>query len=150
MVALQGSQAALQAQGELLKGQQESNQVRQALMRTLAAQNARYAGAGLALDDGTPATIADETQRQAEIELGLIDTNARIAAADRRMQQNGFIAQAYDLRERADSTMTTAGQRADLTLFDIADRTFQRLPGFTGRANPAPADPFAARDATGI
>lgn len=133
-------QALLQAQSALLTGQTQSNQVRQALMRTLAAQNARYAGAGIALDEGTPASVAEDSERQAEIELGLIETNAKLAAADRRMQAGAFGLNSVEYSRRAGDGQRTAASAFGTSIFDAADRGWQRMPGWstTSARNPAP------------
>lgn len=112
----------LAAQGELLRGQSEANQVRSALLRTLAAQNARAAGAGLALDDGVTATLADEAERQAEIELGIRRGNTLTAFGDRAMGADA-------LRDRADSSELGGLVRGGIGIFDAADRWYSRQGG---------------------
>jgi hypothetical protein len=128
---LRAQQAELQARGALLTGRSDAVRVRDALLRTLAAQNARYAGAGLALDEGTPATVADDSREQAEIELGIIGDNAQIAAADRRMQAASFNLNATEYDRRGRDVMRSAGGNLHLSIFDVADRLVQRLPGTT-------------------
>jgi hypothetical protein len=122
-------QAEFAAGQEALRGRAAAVQVRQSLARTLATQNARYAAAGIALDDGTPATVADATRLEADRQLTVSDANATIRAEDQRLRAGQLRGQATLLNDRADGAVTTGWLTAGASLFDLADRGGARTPG---------------------
>ena len=129
----QARQSDFQARQEELRGREQANQVQSALQRVRAAQNARYAAAGVLLDDGTPETVAAATEAEAERQTTIVRSNATIAAEDRRIR-SGM------LNDTADATMTNAWWQGGMSLFDLVDRNLQRMPGTTTwRAAAAPA-----------
>jgi hypothetical protein len=128
--ASQAAQADFAARQEVLRGQAQANQVRQALLQTLAAQNARYSAAGLALE-GTPETVANETIAQAERELGMATTNATIRSEQSRMQASLLRDSADWTRQGASFTETAGAIGAGVNLFDRVDRITSRRSGTT-------------------
>lgn len=118
----QAGQQELQARQELIRGQQQSNELRDRLLRTLAAQNARFAAAGISIDSGTPMTLAEEAQRQANVELGLVSGNSASRSAQAMMQ-------AGLLSEAADFTQAGGLVSGGINLLDTYDRWQRRQPG---------------------
>lgn len=130
-------QSELAARQEELRGREQANQVREALLRTIATQRATYAAAGLEPDEGTPLTVADETRRQAERELEIAGGNTQARAAATRLdgvtRARGLFTEAGQLRQRGDAAITAGYSRAGATIFDYADRAFARSPGTVTR-----------------
>lgn len=118
---VQANQQEVAAQQEELRGQESANQVREALLRTIATQRAQYAAAGIALDEGTPQTVEDATRREAERELAIQRGNTAFAAGNSRLN-------AQLLRDRAASIQGTSNISAGLSLFEAVDRLSQRMP----------------------
>lgn len=85
MLQLSAESNLVTAQMQRQQGEIEANRIRDQLMKTLAAQTARYAAAGIVLDGGTPATVAEETTRQADRETEIARTGAAFRSA-----QTGF------------------------------------------------------------
>jgi hypothetical protein len=133
------AQADFAAGQEELRGRAAALGVRQALAQTLAAQNARYAAAGVALDGGTPETVADATTAEADRQLAIGGANAVIRAEDQWLRGGQLRQQARLLGDRADSTMTAGWLGAGGSLFDLFDRTGARLPGTVRRTAAAAA-----------
>lgn len=115
---LQDMQAGLQdneatglgyaAQAEALRGRQEANQVREALLRTLASNTARFGAAGIMLGEGSVQTVEDDARRAAEVELSIGGANSAQRAAALRIQQAGTQAQAIATRMGAGTTRANA------------------------------------------
>lgn len=122
-------QQELVARQEELRGQQQANQVRENMLRTLAAQNARYAAAGAVLGDGSPETVADDTRREAELQLAIGGSNATARAAAARSGAASQRIQASLLADRGEGAQTAAVFSAGASLFDLVDRGAQRQPG---------------------
>jgi len=118
----QAAAAEFNARQELIRGQQQSSQLRESLLRTLASQRSRYAASGLAIDQGTPAQLQDLTAEQAERELAIAGSNATIRSEQQRMQ-------ASLLEDGADWTSTAGYVRGGVNLFEAYDRYSQRRPG---------------------
>jgi hypothetical protein len=131
---VQANQAMIQARAERLRGEQQGNQVRQALLRTLAAQNARYAAAGLS-GLGSAEALEMETRAQANAELNALSGSANLAGLAAE-------AEAAGLRSSARTTRTFGAARAALSIFDAADRLGARQPG-------VPTTPAYQRGPTG-
>lgn len=72
------------ARQELLRGQQESNTIRENLLRTLAAQNAAYGAAGIDVGAGTPVDVQQDAMAQADRELDTSRANTLLRAYSRR------------------------------------------------------------------
>jgi hypothetical protein len=121
-LGMQANQQDLLAQQEQLRGQEQSNQVREALLRTLATQRAQYAAAGIALDEGTPETVAEASRYEAERELAIGRGNTAIAVSNARTN-------AQLLRDRASAGLRSSGLSAGVSLFDTVDRLGARTPG---------------------
>lgn len=83
MLRTEAAWSEFQAGQEALRGEQEANRVREALLRTLASNNAARAAAGLDIA-GTPLTVDEEVTRQAERELRVVAGNAAIREAEAR------------------------------------------------------------------
>lgn len=131
---VQAQQQDLLVKQEELRGREQANQVREALLRTLATQRAQYAAAGIALDGGTPQTVADASAYEAERELA-------IAAGNTASRAGAGALNARLLRERATSTSRAGIISGGLSLFDAADRLSSGVAGWpraerTGVAGP--------------
>jgi hypothetical protein len=118
----QARQADFAAEGERIKGQEQGNQLRDNLLRTLAAQRSRYAASGLLADEGTALTLQEQTAARAERELTIQDSNSII----RSEQQRG---QASLLDDSADFTATAGYVRGGINLFEAAGNAYARSPG---------------------
>jgi len=93
------------AEMELVKGQQQANQIRENMLKTMASQNARYASAGIVLDSGTPATLSEVTQAEADRETAVVTTNAGMRAASQRIVALNQEGRANLLEDSADWTL---------------------------------------------
>lgn len=120
----QARQADFSARQEAIRGQEQSNQLREQLLRTLAAQRSRYAASGLVADDGSALSLQEQTAARAERELTVQGTNTTIRSEQTR-------AQASLLDDSADWTRTAATVNAGVNLFDTFSRTASRMPGTT-------------------
>jgi hypothetical protein len=118
----QAAQADFAAEGERIKGVEQGNQLRDNLLRTLAAQRSRYAASGLLADEGTAMTLQEQTAARAERELTIQDANATIRSEQGR-------AQASLLDDSADWTATAGYARGGINLFETAGRAYERWPG---------------------
>lgn len=83
LLASQAEWSRFQAGQEVLRGEQEANRVREALIRTLAANNAARGAAGIDLS-GSPETLDLALAEQAERELAVLRDNAALRAAQSR------------------------------------------------------------------
>ncbi|MBR0653293.1 hypothetical protein GXW78_26810 [Roseomonas terrae] len=107
----QARQAEFDAESERIRGQVQSNQLRESLLRTLSAQRSRYAASGLIADEGSGLTLQEETAALADRELTMQTGNTTI----RREQRRG---QASLLNDSADWTETAGYARAGINLFE--------------------------------
>ncbi len=82
----QAAYSRMQARQALLQGMKQENDIREAMLRSLAANAARFGAAGLDIGSGTPATLENEIWRQANYELGVTRDNADIKAGGYRTQ----------------------------------------------------------------
>ena len=117
----QAQQQDLIAKQEELRGQESANQVREALLRSLASQRASYAAAGVTLE-GTPETVAEWTRYEAERELSIQAGNTATRVETARLNRD-------ILTDRSASTRTAGVAGAATSLFDAADRIARRAPG---------------------
>jgi hypothetical protein len=124
----QAQQGQFAANQETLRGMQQSLAMREQLSRVLAAQNARYASAGLTLD-GTPETVANETRAVAERELALLDANTTIRREQMRTGASLLASQADKTGQGADFTSWAGSIGAGVNLFDNLDRQAARSAG---------------------
>jgi hypothetical protein len=124
----QAQQGQFAANQETLRGMQQSLAMREQLSRVLAAQNARYASAGLTLD-GTPETVANETRAVAERELALLDANTTIRREQMRTGASLLASQADATGQGADFTSWAGTIGAGVNLFDSLDRQAARRAG---------------------
>lgn len=118
----QSAQADFTAEGERIKGVEQSNQLRESLLRTLAAQRSRYAASGLVADDGTALSLQEQTAARAERELTIQNANTTI-----RAEQQGTTASL--LNDSADFTETAGQVRAGINLFEAAGNAYGRSSG---------------------
>ena len=95
------------AEMEILRGEQEANKIRENLMKTLSSQRARYAGAGIVLDSGTPATVAEDAMATADRETQVVETNAGMKASAARIAALNASARADMLDSQADWTLVS-------------------------------------------
>ena len=130
----QAQQGQFAANQESLRGLQQSLAMREQLSRVLSAQNARYAGAGLALE-GTPETVADATKAVAERELALADANTTIRREQMRTGASLLASQADASGVGADYTSWAGSIGAGVNLFDNLDRQAARRAGQTVNVN---------------
>lgn len=124
----QAQQGQFAANQETLRGVQQSLAMREQLAKVLAAQNARYASAGLTLD-GTPETVADATRTVAERELALADANTTIRREQMRTGASLLSSQADASGMGADFTSWAGSIGAGVNLFDNLDRQAARRAG---------------------
>lgn len=122
-------QADFAASQEELAGRASAVQVQQQLAKTLAAQNARYAGAGIALDTGTPATVAGATTDEGNAQLAITRGNATIRAGDQTIRAQQMRQQAALLKQKSDLASASGWLNFGGTLFDYADKALSRTPG---------------------
>lgn len=127
----QARQADFQAQQETLRGRQQVNQINAARQRVIAAQSARYAAAGIVLDDGTPMDVADATTAEAERQTTIATGNATISAANATIAGEDRRIRSAQLRDAADTTTATSYLNAGFSMFDLVDRSLARVPGTT-------------------
>ncbi|MCA3369604.1 MAG: hypothetical protein INF89_08895 [Roseomonas sp.] len=130
----QSQQQNFAADQETLRGFQQSLALREQLSRVLAAQNARYAGAGLTLE-GTPETVADAAKTVAERELALNNANTIIRREQLKTGANLLASQADATGKGADFTSWTGSIGAGINLFDNLDRQAARRAGQTINVN---------------
>lgn len=130
----QAQQGRFAADQETLRGLQQNLALREQLSRVLAAQNARYASAGLTLD-GTPETVADNTRTVAERELALLDANTTIRREQLRTGASLLSSQADATGMGADFTSWAGTIGAGVNLFDNLDRQAARRAGQTVNIN---------------
>ena len=129
LMRIQARQGELAARGEELRGQAEAQSVRETLLRTLAAQQARYAAAGLVLGEGTPLTLEEEAQTEAERQLEVIRTNAQLNAESRRIGAANTEARALLLTDQAAFARIAGPLSAAATLAEGGARWWARQPG---------------------
>ncbi|WP_206934117.1 hypothetical protein [Roseococcus thiosulfatophilus] len=134
---LQGELQMLQARQEENRGAAEALDVRRNLLRTLGAQNARYAAAGLVQDEGTPAVVAEDTQQDALREGRTVETNAALRASSARLGAADSRIRATLLQGQASATQTAGYIGAGVTLLQGGIGAYNRFPGSTGGAGGA-------------
>jgi hypothetical protein len=99
---------------ELLRGEQEANRVREALLRTLASNNAARAAAGVELS-GSALDVDAEAAAAAERELSIVGSNAAARAGATR-------ASAVASRAAASGAILSGIGGAAGSLFNYASR----------------------------
>lgn len=104
------------AQQELLKGRTDALGIRQNLVQTLAAQNARYAGSGIALDAGAPATAAEVSVTNADAATTMATGNATLASEQRKLRATQLRDQAKYTASAATAARTAGYVKGSLTL----------------------------------
>jgi hypothetical protein len=129
LLSIQARQQELSARSIEQRGQMEALNTRDQLLRVLAAQNARYAAGGLALDDGTPATVAEQTARDAERQLQVMATSTELDAASARIGAAGTQQRARLLADQAGWTSTAGWLGAAATAGRGAVDWWARQPG---------------------
>jgi hypothetical protein len=128
----QAAQADFAAEGERIKGVEQGNQLRENLLRTLAAQRSRYAASGLLADEGTALTLQEQTAERAERELTIQGANTTIRSEQGRMQ-------ASLLDDSADWTETSGYVRGGINLFEAAGNAYGRSAGTPTAPTKKPA-----------
>lgn len=83
---MQSAEAALDAKREETRSKQESNQIMDNLIQTIAAQQLSFASNGIDLSFGTPANVADATRNIANLQLSTARSDSTIRAIARRRQ----------------------------------------------------------------
>lgn len=120
----QARQADFTAESERIRGVEQSNQLRESLLRTLSAQRSRYAASGLVADEGSAMSVQEQTAARAERELTIQDANTTIRSEQQRTQ-------ASLLNDSADWTQTSGYVNAGINLFNAYDRYSARSAGTT-------------------
>jgi hypothetical protein len=110
----QAQQAEFNARQAQVQGLAEGNRVREQALRQIAAQNARFAGAGFDLGSGTPVTFADEAEAAAARDVGTVQDSATIQAGQQRMT-------AQALRSRGSAAAMGGVLRGGFSLLDRLD-----------------------------
>lgn len=95
----QAQDQQMQAKQETIRGQEQSNQIMDNMVQTLAAQRLAFSGNGMDLNFGTPVSDAASTQKLAEAQAGVTQNNASLAASTRRRQS-------YALQQDAANTLS--------------------------------------------
>lgn len=143
--AITTRQGELAAQQEEVRGIEQANRVRLALLQSLASQRAGYAAAGLALGEGSPEAVEEETRRQAERELTIEGANSRARAAATRLDASNragnLLLEGDLLRQRGASAAAAGVTGAAGSLLDYVDRAGNRQPGRSRTARRAPGEP---------
>lgn len=85
MAAIQAQQGQLQARSVEQQGQAAALDVRDTLLRTLSAQQARYAAAGIVLGEGTALTLEEQVQQEGDRQLDTLRVNTGLAAESARI-----------------------------------------------------------------
>lgn len=98
MMQDQARWADIQARQEELRGLQESNKIKQSLIATMAAQNARWGFAGIDIGSGTPVAAQEAAAREADYQLDTSRDMAAIRAASRRATASRLRTTARSLR----------------------------------------------------
>jgi hypothetical protein len=101
MAAIQAQQGQLQARSIEQQGQAAALDVRDTLLRTLAAQQARYAAAGIVLGEGTARTLEEQVQQEADRQLDTLRVNTGLAAESARIGSQNQTARAALLADQA-------------------------------------------------
>ncbi len=101
----QAEQDFLDAKQEELKGQQETNDINENLLQTIATQRLAYSGAGIDFSFGTPEKLERNLTRQAELQFGTSRDNARLKTLARR--RDGYLK--LSQRSQAQSAPVMAG-----------------------------------------
>lgn len=129
LLGIQARQQELSARSIEQRGEMEALNTREQLLRVLAAQNARYAAGGLALEDGTPATVEEQTARDAERQLQVMATSTALDAASARIGGAGTAQRALLLADQAGWTSTAGWLGAAATAGRGAADWWARQPG---------------------
>jgi hypothetical protein len=132
MAAIQARQGELQARTIEQQGEAEALNVREALLRTLSTQQARYSAAGIVLGEGTPADLEAEVSAEAERQLGTLRTNAGITAASARISAANQAARSSMLADQSRFEALSGPIRGSLALADGYLRFQSRQPGTRG------------------
>lgn len=129
LASLQARQGELQARSIEQQGQQAALDVREALLRTLSAQQARYAAAGIVLGEGTPYTLEEAVQQEADRQLDTLRVNAGLQAEAARIGAANQQARALLLADQARFAALAGPISAGVTLVDGYLRHQARQPG---------------------
>lgn len=132
MAAIQARQGELQARSIEQQGEATALDVRESLLRTLSAQQARYSAAGIVLGEGTPASLEDEVSAEAERQLGTVRTNAGLSAASARIGGANQAARSSLLADQSRFEALSGPIRGGLALADGYLRFQARQPGARG------------------
>lgn len=132
--------ADFNARQALIQGTEESNALRDKLIKTLAAQNAAFAASGVSLDSGSPVDVGQQTVSDAERELRISRSNTIVAAGGRTLDANakrlaaaGYYDAADTQRQVAGATAAGGAARADALRTTAADRSVISLLDFGSR-----------------
>lgn len=136
LMRVQSQQMQLAARAEELRGQHAALDARERLLRTLAAQNARYLAAGVALGEGTPETVAEESTAAAERELELIRTETTLRAESARVGAANVMGAANAQAASGRTSLLMGVAAAGATVAEGGARAWDR---WSGRAVPPPA-----------
>lgn len=119
----QAQENLIQAKQEELKGKQESNDIMDQMLQTIAAQRLAFSSAGIDPSFGTPVSLAENARNLAERQLGTSRDNARLQVLARRRSADNRIIEAGS----AQSSATLKGlSGAGGTLATLIDRRLQR------------------------
>lgn len=86
----QATQSSMAARAEELKGRQQADKIRNALLSTLASQRAAFGARGLAPSSGTFRTISGESATQASRDIDIAQFGAAYASETERMQAKQY------------------------------------------------------------
>jgi hypothetical protein len=135
----QAELAGLEARGAALAGKASANTLRENLRRTLSTQRAIFGASGVRADEGTPEVIAASSRAEAEYDVGMIERNAAMASAAKRISGANIRADSAELRLGAvDELRTGIANRLSL----LADADMARLEGQAYRRQAGKARSF--------
>lgn len=105
---LQSREALIEARQEEVRGKQESNDIMNDMMRTIAAQQLASSSKGVDIGFGTPVSVTKEAEKIANLQISTARDDATLRALARRRQ-----ASAYD--EQRINTLISGKRTAENT-----------------------------------
>lgn len=100
MYKIQAKQSELAARTERLRGAEQVSSIRQKMRSTLATQNALFAGRGVMLADGSPASVAAATGNAAGQDIARAQFGADMRASSLESQAQQFQLEADSSEDR--------------------------------------------------
>lgn len=102
---LSAQEDLLSAKEEEIKGKQDSNNIMDTLIQTIASQRLATAGNGVDTSFGTPVSVEDSTRKIANLQMGITRDDALVRSLSRRRQ-------AWSRREEAMNVLSAGKENA--------------------------------------